>query len=558
MGAVAIAMAYATVIFFTGGFTVQIAGLRVRSHSWERPVLVAIAAGAVAMLMARSRVAVAWAHAACAIASQRFATGLALVAAASALAAGIVFGTFAVGGADSSGYAAQARLFGHGRLTDTILLESTFDWPDAAATLTPLGFTAGTTAGVIAPLYPPGLPLLLSPLVTFGSAMFLVVPLFGALLVWCTYRLGASIADPHTGAVAAVLIAASPTFLYQVVQPLSDVPAAACWLAAVLAAMRATAAGAAASGAICSLAILIRPNLAPLAAIVAIATIVSAPAGRIRRALSFAALVVPGLLVLGWIQQARYGSPFASGYGTLSDAFSIDNILPNLSRYPRWLTDTHTPLIWLTLAAPVWIVRGARRRSVAWIALALAAATWLAYLPYAYFHPNEWHYTRFLLLAIAIMLIFASAIGASVLRLVPQSWRIAAAAALVIGLAVGLLHAAASHGAFTIRNQEQRYPRAGAFVRDRLPASAFVIAAQHSGSIRYYAGRPILRWDVLAPDRLDDVVAKLRARGFEPYLVADTEEVNLFRNRFMPAHQRSAAQLTPLAVLDDVQVLGFR
>ena len=551
-------MAYATVIFLTGGFTLQIAGLRVRSHSWERPVVVAVAAAAIAMLMARSRVAAAWAHAACAIASQRFATGLALVAAGWALTAGIVFGTFAVGGADSSGYAAQARLFAQGRLTDRIPADPTFDWPDAAATLTPLGFTVGTTAGVIAPLYPPGLPLLLSPLVTFGAAMFLVVPFFGALLVWCTYRLGTSIADPHTGAAAAALIAASPTFLYQVVQPLSDVPAAACWLAALLAALHATAAGAAAAGAICSLAILIRPNLAPLAALVAIATIVSAPTGRTRRALSFAALVLPGLLVLGWIQEARYGSPFASGYGPLSEAFSIDNVLPNLSRYPRWLTDTHTPLIWLTVASPVWIVRRARHRSVAWLVLALAAATWLAYLPYAYFHPDEWHYTRFLLLAIAIMLIFASAIAASALRLAPQSWRIAAAVALVAGLVVGLLHAAASHGAFTIRDLEQRYPRAGAFVRDRLPPSAFVFAAQHSGSIRYYAGRPIVRWDVLAPDRLDNVVATLRARGYEPYLVADSEEVNLFRNRFMAAHQQSAAGLTPLAILGDVQVLGFR
>jgi hypothetical protein len=551
-------MVYAMAIAITGGFTLQIAGLRVRSHSWERPVLVAVAAGAAAILMARSRAAALWAHAASVIASQGFATGLALTAAAWALTAGIAFGTFAVGGADSSGYAVQARLFAEARLTDRMVVDATFDWPDTAATLTPLGFTAAATPGEIAPLYPPGLPLLLSPLERFGRAMFLVVPLFGALLVWCTYRLGTAIADPHTGAAAAALMAASPTFLYQAVQPLSDVPAAACWLAALLVAMHGTTAGAAAAGAICSLAILIRPNLVPLAAIVAVAAVVSAPAGRVRRALSFAAAVLPGLVLLGWIQQARYGSPFASGYGRLSDAFSLNNVVPNLTRYPRWLTDTHTWLIWLMLAAPVWIGRHARRPGVAWLGVAMAVATWLAYLPYAYFHLNEWHYTRFLLLAIAIMLILASAVAATALRLVPHPWRIATALALVTGLVAAQLHSAAAHGAFTIRDLEQRYPLAGAFVRDRLPASAFVLAAQHSGSIRYYAGRPILRWDVLAPDRLDDVVAKLRARGFEPYLVVDTEEVNLFRNRFGPAHQRSAADLTPLAILGDVQVLGFR
>ena len=88
----------------------------------------------------------------------------------------------------------------------------------------------------------------------------------------------------------------------------------------------------------------------------------------------------------------------------------------------------HTPLIWLTLAAPVWIARCARRASLAWLALGRAVATWLAYLPYAYFHPNEWHYTRFLLLSIAIMVTFASAIAAWALRQVPEPWRVAAAA----------------------------------------------------------------------------------------------------------------------------------
>jgi hypothetical protein len=554
----AVAMAYALAIAITGGFTLQVGGIRLRSHSWMRPALFAIAAGVAVSVLARARVAAMWAHTSALIESPAFARGLAAVAAGWALAAGIAFGSFAVGGSDSYGYVGQARLFAQGRLTGTVPLDPRFDWSGAALTFTPLGFTVGTSPGVIAPQYPPGLPLLLSPFTRWDHAVYLLVPAFGVLLVWCTYRLGASIADPLTGAFAAALIAASPTFLYQVVQPLSDVPAAACWMTALLAAMQRTRGGAAAAGAICSLAILIRPNLAPLAAIIAVAAILRAPADAVSRGSIFIAATLPGVVALGWIQHVRYGSPLASGYGRLSDNFSMANVVPNLLRYPRWLTETHTWLIWAALAAPAWIPRRARCPLAAWLAVALALATWLAYLPYAYFHINEWYYTRFLLLAIAMMLIFATALTVSALRLLPRAWRAAATLAVLAGLVSTLIHAAAAHGAFTMRALERKYPLAGAFVRERLPANALVVAAQHSGSVRYYADRPTLRWDLLNPEQLDHVLARLRAAGYEPFLVVDAGEVELFRERFASAGQRGVAQLTPLAALGDAQIFGFR
>ena len=68
-------------------------------------------------------------------------------AAAWTLVAALAFGTFAIGGADSYGYAGQARLLRHGRLTETIPLKPAFRWPDARATLIPLGFTGGREPG---------------------------------------------------------------------------------------------------------------------------------------------------------------------------------------------------------------------------------------------------------------------------------------------------------------------------------------------------------------------------------------------------------------------------
>ena len=198
------------------------------------------------------------------------------------------------GGADSYGYAGQARLLRHGTLTETIPLDPGFRWPDARATLIPLGFTGGSQPAVMAPLYPPGLPLMMA---AFGAvaepAIFLVVPLFGVLAVWCTWRLGASLGQPLAGALAAVFLSVSPTFLYQLVQPMGDVPAAACWLAALIAASRQTQLSAGGAGMLTALAIAIRPNLAPLAGLILLPILTAAGGVRWRRLAAFAAALAP-------------------------------------------------------------------------------------------------------------------------------------------------------------------------------------------------------------------------------------------------------------------------
>jgi hypothetical protein len=179
-------------------------------------------------------------------------------------------------------------------------------------------------------------------------------------------------------------------------------------------------------------------------------------------------------------------------------------------------------------------------------------------LPYVYFHPNEWFYTRFLLPAIAVMLLYASAVALWPLRRLPAAWHAPLALLLVGSLVAMLINSARTHGAFDIRNQERKYPLAGAFVRDRLPTTAFVLAGQHSGSIRYYANRPTLRWDLLAPTRLDQALATFRAQGYQPFLVVDAGEYEEFREKFARTGQRAVQQLTPLAVLGDARVFAFR
>ena len=180
-----------------------------------------------------------------------------------------------------------------------------------------------------------------------------------------------------------------------------------------------------------------------------------------------------------------------------------------------------------------------------------------AYLPYLYFHQEEWFYTRFLLPAIAIMLLFAAAIALWLLRPLPVVARAAATLLLATGLIVHGIQWAKVHGAFDLREQERKYPLAGTFVRDHLPPTAIVLAAQHSGSIRYYAHRPTFRWDLLSPTRLDQALAVFRAQGYEPFLVVDGGEYEDFRSRFDASGQRASRQPTLLAILGDARVYAL-
>jgi hypothetical protein len=556
---VAVTGTYATIVALTGGFKVSIAGLRLSSHSWQRPALVAAAGAIVLAIAARAQIVAALRRLSMVLESSRHAGWLVAAAAVWTLSIGIGFGTFSNGGADSYGYVGQARLFAHGKLTDTIPVSSDYQWPNVEYTLTPLGFTKGQSPGVIAPLYPPGLPLILAPFAAISErAIYCVVPLFGVLLIWTTYRFGLLCGDAVAGAWAAVFVALSPTFLYQLVQPMSDVPCAACWLAALVAASRSSTRSAVVAGALSSLAVLIRPNLAPLTVIVALLVWISGNHARSRRALAFVAAVAPGLVILGWIQAVRYGSALASGYGKASDVFALEHVLPNLARYPRWMTESHTPFIWLALLAPVWIVRRASDKRLAWAALALVAAVWSAYLPYFFFQPNEWFYTRFLLPAIPIMIFFAAASVLAGVRALPAAWRLPAVVAVSLLVGVPSFRYAERNGVFDLRHQERKYPLAGEFVRERGPANAFVLAAQHSGSIRYYANRPTLRWDLISPTRLDQALATFRAQGYEPLLVVDVGEYEKFRERFTATGQQAVQQLTPLAVVGDARVFAFR
>ena len=454
---------------------------------------------------------------------------------------GFSAGSFVAGGSDSSGYLSQATRWLEGRLTWRHELTERLVPRVSGWALAPLGYRPGARHGDIVPVYPPGYPLVLAAARWLGGerAAYAVVPVLGGLAVWLAFLVGRRLADGRVGAGAALLLATSPTFLFQLVQPMSDVPATAWWLLASLGCLAGTRGALVVGGLAASLAVLTRPNLVPLAGVLGLYVFGSAPGapagpgGRVRRLGLFASGVLPGCMAVGVLHHHLYGSPFVSGYGPTDDLYSSENVWANLYRYPAWLLATHARLIWL---APLALLPGVARgcaaptdRGAPWLAAALPLLVLGVYLPYGVFEDPS--FLRFLLPGLPFVFALAA------LALVGLTSRFGAAlpAVLVIGaLTLGggaQLGEALHRRTFDYRRTEARYAAVGRYVAAIPPERVVVLARQHSGSLAHYTRAPVLRWDLLDLVELDSTLALARAEGRRVLIVLDDDEEAAFRAR---------------------------
>jgi hypothetical protein len=535
---------FAIVIAITGGFVIDAGPLYFSAHRLWLPLVVAAAAYALAV--GQGRTAVVAADNALSGFLHAHAPAIVVVLAAAAAGVGVGYGTYVAAASDPSAYLNQARLIVNGDLEVPVPLAARVSWPEPERTLAPLGFRAGLRAETLVPTYPPGLPLLMAAalFVAGQNGPFFIAPFFAVLTVLGTYWLAARLHSRTAGVIAAALMTTSPVMLSQVVQVMSDIPATALWTLALLAAL---ARRPIAAGAVSGFAALVRPSLIPVAVVIGIvlALDVDRRAVRWREATStlvrFAAAMIPGVAVLALIQWSLYGNPLASGHGGFSEMFSATNVLPNIRGYTMRVLTGETPALALIAASFVALVAGRRGPASlesttrpAWmpsadIAALVAMPVLACYLAYGVF--PDWAYLRFLLPIWPAALAAAGAIVFTAMLRLPAVMRTQILLVALTAVCARNVMTAAHEGSFTLWIDALRYGTAGRYLEAVLPKDAVIVASQHSGSVTYYTGYPIVRWDLI-DGGFDEALSELVRLGRPPVIVVEEWEEPLLRQKF--------------------------
>jgi hypothetical protein len=475
------------------------------------------------------------------------------------LVVGLAYSSTAAAGSDSYGYVSQADLWAKGELRLPQPWISRVPWPTKAWSFTPLGYRPLDDAhqDTLVPTYSPGLPLLMAAASIVGgrSAVFWIVPLSAAVLVYMTYGIGRRLGARRAGLIGAWLVATSPVVVYMTMVPMTDVPVAAAWATAIFFVLGSSWRSAAFAGLASGVAVLIRPNLAPLAGVLALAYLLRpstfSQARTLVRAVAQAGVysvgTAAGLAATFVINQRLYGSPFVSGYGDVSAYFGWANVLPNIALYAGWLLDVQTPFVLAGLAAVFVPLRGfwpgVRDRSffiVAGLFIVTICAQYFAYLQF-----EVWTYLRFLLPTWPLIMIGMGAVALRLARAAPGG-RTLAVAGFILCLGVFEYRAAAHRGAFDVWKNERASVLVAQRAGDVTEPGSVILSMSHSGSLRYYAGRMTLRYDLLDADWLDRGIEWLVQQGVHPYLLVEDWELPKFAERFHAQQAAGRAKAQPI------------
>jgi hypothetical protein len=556
----ALALGWSLVVWITGGTTMAIGGVRISSTDPIRPLVAAALLAAIYVFASgRQRVRVDAALAARIATPSRIAAGL---AAATAIIA-IAQSSYTAAGADAYAYVTQADVLLDGRLTVPVPLANEVPWPRPLSTFVPFGYAAVAGESAIASAVGPGLPLLMALFKAIGGhvALFLVVPFTAALLVWSTFAIGRALGSSSLGLGAAWLVATSPAFLMMVKEPMSDVPAAAFWALATWKALDRSRWSTAAAGAAAAMAILVRPNLVPLAAVFGAWMLwprADEPIrDRIRLFVVFSLPVVVACLTIAWINQTLYGSPLASGYGAAETLFSFANVWTNIRRYGGWLIDTQTvfvPFGFLALLSSdpnEWPTR--KTRAAARLLAAMAITTFALYAFYMAF--DAWWFLRLLLPAWPALCIGTAVSISTVGSRLPALRREAQVAAFI---ALGVYTAVVANRlqVFPDNEGERRYATVAQLVQQVTEPSSVILASIHTGPVRYYAGRDTMRFDLLDEMWLDRAVAWLTEQGRHPYFLIEDWERPIFERRFAAMNSLGRLALSPVLAYRAYDISG--
>ncbi len=580
-GTIAVLAGVWTLALYAGyGQSVTLGPWRISSRDPRRPLLVFVLAGAayafvsglpglrqdLTRLRARASVTVRMTERAFEWMEARVSPLLiVLLIAAASVVTSLRFNATTAGGSDAFSYITQADLWLRGApgMRIDMPMASAAPWPDAIGTFTPFGYRATLDRRAIVPVTAPGLPMMMAAFKAIAGhcAMFWVVPLSGALLVWATFMIGRKLGSDAVGLAAAWLVATSPTVLTMSKSVMSDAPAAAFWALAIALILCRSTGAVFGAGVSASAAILIRPNLLPVALVLGLWVIWrelrASSDGRTARVLAFAAGAIPGCVAVAAINRWLYVSPLASGYGDLDRLFSLGNVAVNVRQYASWLAETQTPLAIAGAAAllvpsrRLWPTLDARH-AARWLA-AVALTVFGVYSAYTPF--DAWWYLRFLLPAWPALFIGTAALIVGLAR-GRAAWLRGLATLAVLALGLHAFATARRLGVYPQGEGERRYATIAELVARVTDASSAIITTAHVGPLRYYGGRLTVRYDVLDPASLDRAVAWLAREGRRPYILLEEDELPQFRQRFRGASALRGVDGTPVLIYEADRIAG--
>ncbi len=451
----------------------------------------------------------------------------------------ISHGYYAVGNSDSTGYANTARSLLERRIVQPAPALDQLDLPDHFTPLfSPLGYEQGPRPRSIAPTYPVGVPLHMAGGVLIAGwkyGPFLVNPLAAVLSLVLIYLLGVELGLTRGLAVGgAAMLALNPTFCLAAIQPMSDA-LAVCWsMAAILAALRSRRreVWGLAAGATFGMAFLVRPS-----SVLLLIPIFFCLRLNLKTLLLFILGGLPFAGVFCAYNTAAYGRPLLTGYVATGhmNLVMLSDFTVRFRHYIYWLTVTMSPLPLLGWAG-VSLNRNVKPRDramlVAWFGVFLLFYS-------CYFYYAEWWYTRFLLPAMPALILGFLFVVRDLVRLAERYaagqrgvWLRRAAVTVLLGVALGFERQSVQNfyllkvGALNMAHADSCH------MADRLlPAKAIVAAMEMSGALKFYTGRPALRYERVDADHWRTLQTHAAEKGYQWYALLMSHEAEEAKKR---------------------------
>lgn len=442
--------------------------------------------------------------------------------------------SYAVGGADGSGYANIARAVSRGGpIVEPVKELEQFSLPATMlSAFVPLAYTPVKETNAMTPFYPVGVPLhmaLGAALAGWETGPYLVGPVAALLSLLLMVLLGLELGLPRSYAMAgSVILGGSATFLFLTLWPMSDVVATLWALAAVFGALRSRKkdAWALLAGAAFGMAFLVRPINVLLLLPVLLCLRLNL------KSLSYFVLGgIPLAAIFFGYNTAAYGHPLRTGYGAIELYKQImpQGFTARFEHYLYWLSMTMSPFL-----LPGWLgVNFARR--IDWRIRAMLFTWFASFLLFfsCYSFYNTWWYTRFLLPGYPALilgaLLAAHTLAEKMKGEAGAALRLWGARVALVVLLAGVIGFERYYVQFfnvgITGEVESMHKISTRMVADATPANSFIASMEMSGALKFYTDRQIVRWDQLQSQDWELLKGRAREKNYRFYALLMEHEL---------------------------------